>query len=187
MDLNGTLLIASPSLQDINFLKTVILILKHDKGGAAGLVLNRPVPLQTVPDLANLYQNYFAGHQEEFVYLGGPVPSGLVMLSGDKLNGFTKVIEDLYFADTFDVIREALNKSTHHKMFLGISSWIAGQLESELNLGGWLLLKQPKKLLFWEKDIDLIWKDCIDAVQLEFIKEVFKIPDRLIPKDVSLN
>ena len=40
--LRGQLLVASPSLLDPNFRRTVILVTEHNEDGAAGLVLNRP-------------------------------------------------------------------------------------------------------------------------------------------------
>ena len=42
--LQGNLLIASPSLLDPNFKRTVVLITEHTAEGAAGLVINRPSP-----------------------------------------------------------------------------------------------------------------------------------------------
>ena len=42
--LQGSLLIASPSLLDPNFRRTVVLVTEHSEDGAAGLVINRPSP-----------------------------------------------------------------------------------------------------------------------------------------------
>src|SRR5262249_3165461 len=41
--LTGQLLIASPSMGDPRFLQTVILMVQHDRNGALGIVINRPV------------------------------------------------------------------------------------------------------------------------------------------------
>ena len=40
--LAGQLLVAEPSLDDPNFDHTVVLIVRHDRSGALGLVVNRP-------------------------------------------------------------------------------------------------------------------------------------------------
>ena len=40
--LRGKLLLASPTLLDPNFVRTVMLIAEHTEEGAMGLVLNRP-------------------------------------------------------------------------------------------------------------------------------------------------
>src|SRR5207249_5820437 len=76
--LQGQLLIASPSLLDSNFRRTVVLVTEHTDEGAAGLVLNRPSPVSVsavVPQLEALAQD------EEAVWLGGPVQpkAGLVL------------------------------------------------------------------------------------------------------------
>ncbi len=47
----GHLLIATAGLLDPDFARTVLLVLEHDKGGAMGLVLNRPTEA-TLSDLA---------------------------------------------------------------------------------------------------------------------------------------
>ena len=55
--LQGQLLIASPSLLDSNFRRTVVLVTEHSDEGAAGLVLNRPSPASVsdlVPELEPL-------------------------------------------------------------------------------------------------------------------------------------
>ena len=41
--LAGQFLVASPSMGDPRFERTVILVLRHDSGGAFGVVVNRPI------------------------------------------------------------------------------------------------------------------------------------------------
>ena len=40
--LTGQLLLASPTLRDPNFIRTVVLVSVHSEEGAMGVVLNRP-------------------------------------------------------------------------------------------------------------------------------------------------
>src|SRR3712207_5493629 len=75
--LRGRLLIASPTLLDPNFARTVVLIADHNEEGAMGLVLNRPAMTtvgEAVPDLAWL------ADEEEPVYVGGPVAETAVIV-----------------------------------------------------------------------------------------------------------
>jgi putative transcriptional regulator len=44
--LRGHLLVASPALLDPNFRRAVVLVTEHSDDGAAGLVLNRPSPVE---------------------------------------------------------------------------------------------------------------------------------------------
>ena len=41
--LQGQLLIAAPSLGDLRFAHTVVLMVRHDQEGALGIVINRPL------------------------------------------------------------------------------------------------------------------------------------------------
>src|SRR5215210_561012 len=76
--LRGKLLLASPTLLDPNFARTVVLIAEHTEDGAMGLVLNRPATTtvsEAVPDLA-----WLADGDEERVFVGGPVAETAVIV-----------------------------------------------------------------------------------------------------------
>src|SRR3984885_9762084 len=77
--LAGQLLVASPSLADPNFRRTVVLIGVHHEDGAMGVILNRPsetMVAEAVPQLEAVVDS------EEPVYVGGPVqPSSVVLLA----------------------------------------------------------------------------------------------------------
>jgi putative transcriptional regulator len=76
--LAGQLLLASPTLLDPNFMRTVVLIGVHSGEGAMGVVLNRPSEVSVadaVPALGDTVEG------AEPVYVGGPVqPSSIVFL-----------------------------------------------------------------------------------------------------------
>src|SRR5215472_3488190 len=62
--LRGHLLVASPGLLDPNFRRTVVLVTEHTEEGAAGLVLNRPSPVEVagaVPQLEPVVDDGEAG------------------------------------------------------------------------------------------------------------------------------
>ena len=74
--LKGQLLLASPSLFDPNFRRTVVLVTEHNDEGAAGLVLNRRSETSVadaLPDLTPLVED------TEVVYVGGPVQQEAVL------------------------------------------------------------------------------------------------------------
>ena len=55
--LKGKLLLASPTLEDPNFVRTVVLVAEHTDEGAMGLVLNRPADVtvgESAPELEEL-------------------------------------------------------------------------------------------------------------------------------------
>src|SRR5271155_5716742 len=77
--LTGQLLLASPTLRDPNFSRTVVLVSVHSQEGAMGVVLNRPSTVTVSEAVPQLEQ---AVEEEEPVYVGGPVqPSSIVFLA----------------------------------------------------------------------------------------------------------
>src|SRR3954453_13441606 len=75
--LRGKLLLASPTMADPNFARTVVLVAEHTDEGAMGLVLNRPALTtvgEAVADLAGLTDDDGQG------YVGGPVAETAVIV-----------------------------------------------------------------------------------------------------------
>src|SRR3954449_9031969 len=95
--LRGKLLVASPSLLDPNFRRTVVLIAEHSDEGAMGVVLNRESELEVddaAPSLAELVE---PGAR---VLEGGPVqPAAVVVMADfeDPSAAATLVIDDIGF------------------------------------------------------------------------------------------
>src|SRR6266550_1068014 len=78
--LRGKLLIASPTLLDPNFARTVVFITEHNDEGAMGIVLNRPSESSVesvVPQLADI-----AGGEP--IYVGGPVQPDVLARKGGQ-------------------------------------------------------------------------------------------------------
>src|SRR5579864_5284145 len=72
--LTGQLLIAAPDMGDPRFAHAVILMVHHDRNGAFGLIVNRPVEEQDLVRLLNdLGQNSDGVAGKIEIYLGGPV------------------------------------------------------------------------------------------------------------------
>src|SRR5690606_2022779 len=68
--LAGKLLVATPRLQDPNFVRTVVLMLMHDEQGALGVVLNRKLDLD-VEQVLPAWAPHVAPPAQ--LFLGGPV------------------------------------------------------------------------------------------------------------------
>ncbi len=134
----GRLLVASTTLQDPNFARTVVLIGMHGEQGALGLVLNRPstaTVAEAVPQLATL-----VGDQEP-VYVGGPVQaSAIVMLAEflDPAAAGTLVMGRIGLPGP-DVPLEQLGDATERRrVFAGYAGWGEGQLDAEIEAGDWI-------------------------------------------------
>ena len=78
-EIRGRLLVASPSLLDPNFARTVVAVLDHSAEGALGVVLNRP---SDVPVLDILPTWHDLAAPPQLVHVGGPVsPSAAICLA----------------------------------------------------------------------------------------------------------
>lgn len=137
MSLRGRLLVATPGLVDLNFAHTVVLLLEHsEEEGALGVVLNRPSPVtlaEAIPDWASV-----ASHPP-VVFIGGPVQrQAIVALARGVLDpdAFQPVLDTVGVVDlgrdpdTVGVVEDL-------RVFSGYAGWAPGQLEQELELGGW--------------------------------------------------
>jgi putative transcriptional regulator len=155
----GHLLIASPSLLDPNFKRTVVLITEHGDEGAAGLVLNRPSPApvsELVPQLEPLVDD---GEQ---VWVGGPVQPNAVLVLGEFLHpedAAVPLFGSLGFP-ALDDPDEVVPVTTRRRVFAGYAGWGAGQLEDELEREDWILEPALADDAFTETPEDL-WADVL--------------------------
>jgi putative transcriptional regulator len=136
--LEGKLLIASPSLLDPNFKRTVVLVTEHTDEGAAGLVINRPsesVVADLVPQLEPLVD------EGEQVWVGGPVQPNAVLVLGefvDPEEAAVPLFGSLGFP-ALDDPEEVVPVTTRRRVFAGYAGWGAGQLEEEVERDDWIV------------------------------------------------
>jgi putative transcriptional regulator len=177
--LQGQLLIASPSLLDSNFRRTVVLVTEHSDEGAAGLVLNRPSPASVsdlVPELEPLVED------EEQVWLGGPVQPNAVLVLGefvDPDDAAVPLFGSLGFP-SLDEPEDVVPATTRRRVFAGYAGWGAGQLESELGREDWIIEPAQNDDAFTDAPDDL-W-----AEVLRRKGGIYELVAR-IPDDPSVN
>jgi putative transcriptional regulator len=136
--LAGQLLLASPSLLDPNFARTVVLIGVHSEDGAMGVVLNRPSTV-TVADAVPQLQD--AVGARETVYVGGPVqPSSVVFLAEflEPALAGTLVLGRIGFPAPEASIEQLAQATARRRVFAGHAGWGRGQLDAELAGGDWI-------------------------------------------------
>jgi putative transcriptional regulator len=164
--LAGQLLIAAPTIGDPRFAHTVILMVRHDKEGAFGIVINRPVGERSIAALLEA-----TGHDDADaagmlrVFAGGPVQPEL---------GFVVHSAEYRRAETVDVdgrvamtaSRQILldighNQGPEKSLFaLGYTGWGPGQLEGELARHDWFTTPEEPKLVF-DDDRDKLWDEAM--------------------------
>jgi|SRR5579884_2457369 len=165
--LPGQLLIASPSMGDPRFYHAVVLILHHDKGGAFGLVINRPVGERSIKrllaDIGDDKATDVTGSLR--VFAGGPVEPqlGFVVHTPDYRGTGTLVIDDEVAMTSSRAILADIGHRRGPKKSLiafGYAGWAAGQLEAELADHAWYTAPGDPALIFDAPRAEL-WNDAM--------------------------
>lgn len=164
--LAGQLLVAAPEMSDPRFSHAVILMVQHNKDGALGIAINRPVRDLPVAKLLEALKLDSKGSDGTVrLFAGGPVQPevGFIVHSADYHRRGTVDI-DGRVAMTTDP--EVLRDIGHHQgpkqslVAFGYAGWGPGQLEGELALGGWFTVPEDPKLVF-DIDRDKLWDETI--------------------------
>jgi putative transcriptional regulator len=154
----GSVLFANEKLSDPNFARSVILIVRFDPDkGAEGLVLNR----QTEIPISRVFPK--AKHAaKDPVYLGGPVEitgvQALLRLP-EKTNDALQVVGDIYVTGAKELIDKSIDSeadSSKFRLYLGYAGWAAGQLDAEIRLGAWSVIRGGSKIIF-DPNPDSLW------------------------------
>lgn len=182
--LKGQLLIAAPALADPNFARSVVLMVQHGEEGALGLVLNRP--LETTVAEAWQQVNHESCDIPETVHLhqGGPCEGPLMVVHASQEHGQISVLKNLFFTTDKDMIEGLVNQRPGAmKFFVGYAGWGKGQLEREMEQGGWLTMPAGDEPVFAE--VEDLW-DRLMALIMKASAWGQVRPD-LVPDDPSVN
>ena len=161
--LAGQLLVATEQIQDPRFFHTVIYMVRHDATGALGLVVNRPLgdaPLADVRERLGLDNREVSGRLR--VHYGGPVePERVFVLhTADYAGAATEVIGDGIALTVHPEVLDAMagGKGPRRSLFaLGYAGWAPGQLEGEIQSGGWISVLANETLVF-DDDYERKWE-----------------------------
>lgn len=180
--LAGQFLVASPHLKDPNFTRTVVLMLQHESQGALGVVVNRPGN-KTVEEVWAMIGGEPCPSDQR-VYVGGPVPGPIIAIHDQRELAEKEVLPKLFMSMQRDAIDELVRKPRAvYRLFSGHSGWGAGQLEGELNVGGWLTATASAEEVF--ADYETVWSAVCGRIG-RAILAVDIPPDRL-PPDANMN
>ena len=171
--LTGKILLASPTLRDGIFHRSVILVAKHsEQEGAMGLILNQP-STQAVGDLIS--EEVLSPLANLPVYVGGPV--GAKHLSFSALwvsqKGRFRYIPQI---SGDDALKRNRQPGTLVRAFVGYSGWSAGQLEDELEQNSWMVIDVPDTLLGMTHDQSL-WAETLRGLS-PFHQVLAEFPDQ---------
>jgi len=155
----GKLLVAARDLPDPDFAQSVILLVHYDHEGAVGLMLNR----RTRATISRVIQDLDTGKRgSDPIYVGGPVEMSVVMgllKSQQKPEEADSVLSDVYLVSTKALLQKSLAGSSGPsdlRLYLGYCGWGGGQLENEMQAGGWWIFDADVGVVF-DPDPGSIW------------------------------
>ena len=169
--LTGRLLVALPNMKDPRFSESVIYIVKHDREGAFGLVINRVLtsaPIEEV--LAGFGVDEKGGKGEIAIHYGGPVSprQGFVLHSDDIVReNSTRLNNGMAITSDPTIIRDiSLGKGPRQFLLIvGYAGWAPGQLEGELQAKAWFSIPADKEIIF-SKQPEKKWQRAMDKRQV---------------------
>jgi putative transcriptional regulator len=160
--LAGQLLVASPSMGDPRFARTVIVMVRHDKDGAFGIIVNRPIgerPLAGLLEMLGEKEPTVAGTVR--IFAGGPVQPemGFVVHSSDYHRpGTIDINARVAMTASREILRDIGHNSGPKQSLIafGYAGWGPGQLEGELARRDWSIAPGESKLIF-DEDRENVW------------------------------
>jgi putative transcriptional regulator len=164
--LAGQLLVASPDMRDPRFRHAVILMVRHDKDGAVGIIINRPIEEMPLARLLKaLGQDSTGVVAQVRIFAGGPVQpqSGYIVHSADyHRTGTIDIDSHMAMTSSPEVLRDIGHNEGPKKSLVafGYAGWGRGQLEGELARGGWFTTPADPRLVF-DADRAKLWDEAM--------------------------
>jgi putative transcriptional regulator len=181
--LKGHFLVATPDLDAPIFTRSVILMLDHSEGGAAGVIVNRPTDGTVAAIAEQVFEE--ASDWEKAISLGGPVPGPLILLHTVEDLADQEVIPGVYSTVDASKVRELVRRKAEPSLTLAnYSGWSAGQLEGEIATGSWVSFPARPDLVFWQGTGEL-WDVVTRAYNGRRLTKLLRI--RETPEDPRAN
>lgn len=182
MSLSGQLLVASRTLRDPNFRQSVVLLLEHNDDGAVGVLLNCPAD-RTIQEVWEAVDFDPCDNQQP-INQGGPVPGPLIALHTFEELSEKTVLPGLYLSTQKAAVDPLVRQQEHpFRLYSGNSGWGGGQLEAELQQGGWLTTPAEAGDVF--ADPAEVWHEVTNRIALDVLLPGVDPDD--VPDDPSLN
>ena len=164
--LAGQLLVAAPTIGDPRFYHTVILLLREDKNGALGIIINRPVGERSIESLLKATGASGVGVEGKLrVFAGGPVEPqlGFVIHTADYRRPETLAVDGRVAMTASPQILQDIGH--HHgprqSLFaFGYAGWGPGQLAAEMARRDWFTTPEEPHLVF-DDDRAGLWNEAM--------------------------
>lgn len=166
----GNILYADPTLNnDLNFSRSVVILVEENNDGYVGFIINKKSiysTLDLIPEIKENFEIFDGGPVEkENLYFIHNVP-GLIKNS-------IEIKENLYWGGNFEHVVELINKKkikkNNIKFFLGYSGWNKDQLLNELETKSWIISEDEKLDEKTFNDSIYLWKDKLIELGGEYL------------------
>ncbi len=132
----GQMLVATSSLRDADFARSVILLFSASAEAVMGLMLNRPLPRRS---------------GEPQMYAGGPVPHGVRSLLPEAADpSATRLCPGVWMV-------AGRTRSPRGRTYVGYAGWTAAQLRQEWLRGLWRILPGEADAVF-DPEPERLWE-----------------------------
>lgn len=160
------LLVAHPSLRDLDYRQSVLIAAPGPNGGHVGVILNRP----TRRSLSSLFPEHEPSKKViDPVYYGGPFSRGalvaLVKTEAAPGAGTVQLMKNLYMAFRVNTIDQVIeSKPNDARYYVGYVGWRPGELQGEIDRGLWSVLSPDLDVVF-RKDMDGLWEEMLQQTK----------------------
>ena len=148
---------ASPTLLEPNFHRTVVLLVDHRPEGSLGFVVNRPASVMLSGMIVKLgFAEGKSMDADTPVLVGGPVAPDTGWIIFDQrgfdevADGAVKISESLAVSASRSLLEEIVQGKGPSRLLLalGYAGWGAGQLDSEIARGAWIPTDLDETIVF---------------------------------------
>lgn len=168
----GKLLVVPRHSPDPNFAESVVLLVHYAEDGTVGLMINRQTTLPVSRALRDLKGS---SDYSEPVYSGGPVQMEVVqalLQSPPGPHDATHLFGNVYLVSKRVELEKALmagKGSRDLRVYLGYCGWSRGQLENEVNRGGWYIFDSSEGIVF-DSNPSTLWSRMIARTELHVVR-----------------
>ena len=151
------LIVATSKLKDTRFKNAVVVMLDHDKQGALGVIINKPIGTASLASLIKDLDDKNINKKDLYnfevpIYWGGPLDNNkiLVLHSKDYKNKNTKNYKNISVTNNYKALLDIARKKgpKNSLVVVGVSAWNVGQLEGEIDKGHWNLSEINEDVIF---------------------------------------
>ncbi|MGY8944816.1 MAG: YqgE/AlgH family protein [Flavobacteriales bacterium] len=161
----GDLLIAEPSIfGDLNFHRSVVVLVDYKTEGYIGFIINKvlPYPIKDIVSEIKVVLPLFSG---------GPVEEDSLFFIhnvGHLIPESEKISENLFWGGNIEkaiaLVNSKIISEKEIRFFLGYSGWSKNQLEQEIETESWVVIKNKYASKILEVNPNYFWKNQMVAL-----------------------